>query len=152
MRDMPIWAATVYLAARKAAAGGGVAPCGPEETEAKLRELYAAIPAMRCRGLCAEVACGSVAMIEHERERIQARHGVHIADGMHPQGCPALTAHGNCSVYDDRPMVCRVWGSVPMMSCPYGCQPDGGQLTDLQGAELTSATVMLDRRPPRSRQ
>jgi Fe-S-cluster containining protein len=37
--------------------------------------------------------------------------------------CPALI-DGRCSVYDDRPTICRLWGATESMRCPYGCTPD----------------------------
>lgn len=38
--------------------------------------------------------------------------------------CPSLTASGRCAVYSVRPMICRVWGLVREMACPWGCVPD----------------------------
>jgi Fe-S-cluster containining protein len=37
--------------------------------------------------------------------------------------CPALI-DGRCSVYDDRPTICRLWGATQSMRCPHGCTPD----------------------------
>jgi hypothetical protein len=50
--------------------------------------------------------------------------------------CPALTAVGRCRIYSDRPMVCRLWGVVESMPCPYGCLPEGGLLSDVDGMAL----------------
>ncbi len=36
--------------------------------------------------------------------------------------CPALRA-GRCSVYADRPTICRLWGATTSMPCPHGCTP-----------------------------
>ena len=58
-----------------------------------------------CRGLCVE-SC-----------RKDVGFGAD-ADGM----CTQL-ANGRCSIYDQRPTVCRLWGDVPEMPCPHGCTP-----------------------------
>jgi Fe-S-cluster containining protein len=35
-----------------------------------------------------------------------------------------LGDEGQCSVYDIRPVVCRLWACTPEMACPHGCRPD----------------------------
>lgn len=37
--------------------------------------------------------------------------------------CPYLT-DGRCSIYDARPMICRMWGVARTMPCPHGCEPE----------------------------
>lgn len=49
--------------------------------------------------------------------------------------CPALQ-DGQCSVYDVRPMICRVWGASEDLVCPYGCRPEPGR------RRLTSAETL----------
>jgi Fe-S-cluster containining protein len=41
------------------------------------------------------------------------------------QDCPYLE-DGRCSVYDVRPLVCRLWGLVdaPGLRCEHGCMPE----------------------------
>lgn len=38
--------------------------------------------------------------------------------------CPFVSA-GGCGIYEDRPMVCRLFGAVEsdLMTCPHGCGP-----------------------------
>lgn len=31
---------------------------------------------------------------------------------------------GKCSVYSVRPLICRIWGCLPRMRCPFGCLPE----------------------------
>lgn len=104
--------------------------------EAAFDELYAELPAMECQGLCAQ-SCGPIRMTEPERARIAAA-GVTIPDGgiFTPGMCPALTMFRQCSVYEVRPLICRLWGVVKSMPCPWGCRPEGGWLTDQQGYDL----------------
>lgn len=37
--------------------------------------------------------------------------------------CPHLGKNG-CSVYDDRPLICRLFGTTPKLLCPHGKRPD----------------------------
>lgn len=46
-----------------------------------------------------------------------------------PTDCPALVAD-RCSVYEDRPLICRLWGAVESMPCPHGCEVTPGLLMD----------------------
>lgn len=74
-----------------------------------------------CRGLC-ESSC--------------------VADvgfGTDDQGrCTRLVA-GRCASYEDRPMVCRLWGSVPEMPCPHGCKPT---LSTVEGMVLMVTSLL----------
>jgi Fe-S-cluster containining protein len=38
--------------------------------------------------------------------------------------CPALGDDGRCRVYDARPIVCRLYGSVDELRCEHGCRPE----------------------------
>jgi Fe-S-cluster containining protein len=50
--------------------------------------------------------------------------------------CPLLTILGRCSVYQIRPMVCRIWGAVASMRCEHGCRPAGGWMPEVDGQVL----------------
>lgn len=54
--------------------------------------------------------------------------------------CPALTMLNRCGVYDDRPTICRLWGATAVLSCPYGCVPAGGHMSERE-AHLLLADV-----------
>jgi Putative zinc- or iron-chelating domain len=95
-----------------------------------LEDVYRQVPPVQCRGLCLE-SCGPISMSRHEEAKLLAR-GVKIppmAEAMaalergEDYYCPALRA-GRCSVYDDRPTICRLWGATESMPCPHGCTPD----------------------------
>lgn len=99
---------------------------------ATLAEIYARIPSVKCKGLCQE-CCGPIGMSPLEMERLRGRVGEKIQPtSMGPFGfglcsksltCPLLGANGRCTVYDLRPVICRVWGAVKSMRCPHGCRP-----------------------------
>lgn len=37
--------------------------------------------------------------------------------------CSALKKH-DCSIYESRPTICRLFGATKLLQCPYGCEPD----------------------------
>lgn len=105
-----------------------------DEVDEQLAALYEQVPEINCKGLCAD-ACGPIDGGPREKVRMR-RAGVKLpprheavkamiaSEGNYE--CPALS-DGQCSVYDVRPMVCRIWGAVDDMTCPYGCLPAPGQ-------------------------
>ncbi|MEV5268247.1 YkgJ family cysteine cluster protein [Streptomyces werraensis] len=117
----------------------------PEAVDA----LYTALPRMNCKGKCAS-ACAAVPATPLERQRITAR-GHHWVDGervvladgrVAGTTCSALDQKSmRCRVYEDRPMVCRVWGLIKALECPWGCVPEGGHLDDLEGLRLVNAAA-----------
>lgn len=52
-------------------------------------------------------------------ERVRGPFGEYPEDGT----CPMLTADQRCSVYELRPLVCRLWGMSEQMPCAWGCTP-----------------------------
>ncbi len=106
-----------------------------------LADVYARIPEVRCKGLCEE-SCGPIAMSNEEDARLQGL-GVRIpsmVDGVaaiergEDYYCPALRG-GRCSVYNDRPTICRLWGSTTSMPCSHGCTPQNA-LSQQESYEL----------------
>lgn len=106
----------------------------------QLDAVYEQIPDAGCRGLCV-IGCTSMAMTPLEQRRIAERHGVELPLATAPHGspmlapgqvnadhCPALDQRGLCTVYADRPLVCRLFGSADGLECPFGCVPAGGRL------------------------
>lgn len=103
-----------------------------------LRELYATLPNINCQGHCWN-SCGAIDASPVERRHI-AELGVEIpvfTEEWHERWvagasdyCPAFSmgARGfgrpGCTVYERRPMICRVWGLNEDMRCPYGCEPE----------------------------
>ncbi len=102
----------------------------PVSRDAELDALYAELPALDCLGLC-HGSCGPILMSPAESARL-AEHGTVIPLSW---SCPALTMLRRCSVYEVRPLICRIWASVESMACPHGCRPDRW-LTDVQARDL----------------
>ena len=93
------------------------------------------LPKLECRGMCQE-SCGPVFMSRVEWRRIIDRLG-YAPKGDATMACPMLgRKDGRCRVYDIRPGICRLWGLVASMPCPFGCVPEGGLLSDADGHEV----------------
>lgn len=109
-----------------------------------LDELRERLPGVRCRGLCGPEVCHEAPPVYPiERERI-----LEAAGGVFPEAehgaCPFFDGKG-CTIYPERPIVCRVYGAEPRSEtrkkpwrCPHGCETYGNQ--DLR----ESVRAMLD--------
>lgn len=103
-----------------------------DAVDVELKSFYGQVPEIGCKGLCAD-SCGPIAMGHRENQRIKQA-GVRIpsrAEGkrlfLESDGewsCPALSPEGRCTVYEIRPMICRIWGAAEDLRCPYGCGPE----------------------------
>jgi hypothetical protein len=109
----------------------------------QLAEIYARIPKIACKKLCA-ACCGPVPAFPPELRAI-AKH----APNRNPPKkadrltCPRLDmAFGTCTVYADRPTLCRLWGVVESMPCDHGCKPER-VLTDAESREILQAVRAL---------
>jgi Fe-S-cluster containining protein len=104
-----------------------------------LRNVYAQIPDLHCKGLCANSCRTRIDMSVAEKERIEGNIGRKLPQYMFDvagETCPLL-ANDACTVYGLRPVVCRLWGAAESMPCPHGCAPEGGTLlTDDEALEL----------------
>jgi Fe-S-cluster containining protein len=117
------------------------------ETDAALQHLYDQIPAMTdCRGHC-WISCGPVEMSDRENQRIRGA-GFRITNHLQARQltetfwCEALGPDGRCQVYGIRPLVCRLWGAVESMPCPYGCRPQRW-LSDAEGRALVAESLEI---------
>ncbi|MCU1494919.1 MAG: hypothetical protein JWO62_2683 [Acidimicrobiaceae bacterium] len=118
-------------------------------TEA-IRDIWSRLPELECKGLCQE-SCGPIDGTAVERNLLKRR-GVELVrpmttvlsmlDGISDGTCPAL-ADGRCSVYEDRPTICRLWGLVAEMPCEFGCVPVGGHLAAGQGFAVLARVAAI---------
>lgn len=115
----------------------------PDERTAAIEAIYARVPTIDCRGLCTN-SCTVVPMSVHEGRRLRkngtplpsAEEGlVGLARDFEHYRCPALV-DGRCTVYELRPLICRLYGAVEDMRCEHGCVPDGGFLTTAEARQL----------------
>lgn len=98
----------------------------------KLQELYAQIPSFKCKEGCTD-CCGFIMFSKREWQKIPKK--------FHKPECIACpySANGACEIYEDRPFICRLYGTVdtPRLRCPHGCAPEK-MLTEAEGARLTA--------------
>lgn len=104
--------------------------------KAALDRLYAELPTIACQRKC-ESSCGPILMSRIEDERITKKLGyepVMTLDPTNPRSfrCPMLR-DGLCAVYAIRPMLCRLWGIVETLPCPWGCKPEPRYLSHREG-------------------
>lgn len=112
----------------------------PTPNPEALDALHDALPPLACKGLCWS-SCGPITMSPLERERVEEA-GVPIPPGFfveltdgrsHGTVCPALdTEEKTCKVYEVRPTICRLWGVMKALRCPWGCRPEGGLMDDVE--------------------
>jgi Fe-S-cluster containining protein len=109
-------------------------------TRGAVRRLYASLPRLECEGKC-QASCGPVPVNRLELEELEARAGRKVPHTLLPTDphdfnvllttdstlcCLLLDRErGKCTVYDARPLICRLWGVVrdSLMTCPHGCKP-----------------------------
>lgn len=128
-----------------------------DEVYERLQALYDSLPTVECQGLCYRT-CGPIQMSVAEHTRIRTKHGVEIqpftdsrskawADGARLD-CAALDRMGRCTVYEDRPMICRIWGvGRGEMACPWGCTVTGERLRNRDVMRLVGESYRIGEHP-----
>lgn len=116
-----------------------------------LAEAYASIPEVACAGRCWK-SCGPIPMAPLEVERVRAaaltpfemtssaRVGGGLVMVADDGSCPQLDAMRRCSVYDARPMICRLFGVAAGLRCPFGCEP-ARELSNDEARDLLAAAL-----------
>ena len=88
----------------------------------KIRFFRKHIPSFECEPGCHD-CCGPVTTSTIEMSNLpvktEAEHDAALAD----LTCPHLGENG-CEVYEERPLICRLFGSTPRLVCPRGKRPD----------------------------
>lgn len=95
--------------------------CRLESNHRKLDALRERIPSFTCIVGCHD-CCGPVTASSEEMARLpvktEAEHDAALAE----LSCPHLGQHG-CEVYNERPLICRLFGTTPTLLCPNGMRP-----------------------------
>ncbi len=122
----------------------------PRTREAELRALYAKLPEVHCKGYCANPTainvCSVVTLSKLELNKIEDRVGRENLKLRDLRICPLLK-DGRCSAYDLRPLICRLYGAVESMTCPFGCRPDEGSMSNREATALLDESVRIGGRP-----
>ena len=100
------------------------------EVTDELDAIYAGLPKIECKGLCHASCVSDISMSAAEMERIKNRVG-YKPEAVYGTKCPMLSSFGMCSIYKSRPLICRLWGVVENLRCPFGCMADR-ILTDVE--------------------
>jgi len=106
----------------------------------KHQRLYNKIPTFECKPGCTD-CCGPVPFSKWEWSRIKDKRN---ARGLN---CP-YAVNGRCDIYEQRPLMCRLYGAVETLQCPYGCGPIN-KLTDAQAKEILQEYMKLDKQTNR---
>jgi hypothetical protein len=106
----------------------------------QLQKIYAKIPKIDCKGLCHE-SCGVILVSDAEHKILKKKAGV--APSFNPTTLTCnLLKDGRCTAYRDRPFICRLWGVVKGLKCPYGCEPEKW-LTKEEGDEIKAEIEVI---------
>jgi uncharacterized protein len=85
-----------------------------KQTIRRLEELYARIPKFKCKRGCSE-CCGPVVWSRMEWERLPEAQ----RKNANSMTCPFLDTDSKCEIYEKRPLMCRLFGVVARLTCPY---------------------------------
>lgn len=135
---------------------GGLLKTGLQQID----RLYTQLPTINCKGLCVE-CCGPICMTDMEADRISKQvpdfplkkttigleSGQVLGEGYVSDclRCPLLSNEGRCTVYSIRPLICRLWGMVQSMRCPFGCTPSRW-VTPRESFKLLSEAERISKR------
>jgi len=88
----------------------------------KLRDLRERIPSFTCVAGCHD-CCGPVTASSEEMARLPVKSDAVRDAALAELSCPHLGEHG-CTVYGERPLICRLFGTTPRLACPRGMRPE----------------------------
>ncbi|SDY10989.1 hypothetical protein SAMN04515617_11025 [Collimonas sp. OK242] len=80
------------------------------------------IPTFTCVPGCHD-CCGPVLASTVEMARLPRKSEPEQDAALAALSCPHLGAAG-CQVYEERPLICRLFGTTPRLACPNGKRPE----------------------------
>lgn len=99
-----------------------------------LEAIYSKLPKVPCKRLCGSY-CGPIPLQVLELRRIlESLSGGTLPAPCESGSCPLLK-NGECTRYQLRPLICRIFGAVPRLACPHGCEPERW-MTDAEVAAI----------------
>lgn len=91
-------------------------------TSQKIQFFRKKIPSFTCEPGCHD-CCGPVTTSSYEMANLPVKsdeeHDIALAN----LNCPHLGEKG-CTVYLERPLICRLFGTTPKLACPRGKRPE----------------------------
>jgi Fe-S-cluster containining protein len=98
-----------------------------------LNKIYKKIPSLKCPPGCS-ACCGPVPLCSKEasvlKDLVKDNPDKSLLEGLNSfmtptdpdLNCKFSSAKG-CTVYENRPLMCRLFGTVESLKCPLGCAP-----------------------------
>ncbi|WP_339488961.1 YkgJ family cysteine cluster protein [Pseudomonas sp. EL_65y_Pfl2_R95] len=90
-------------------------------TRRKIDHLRLHIPRFDCIPGCHD-CCGPVTASSEEMSRLPHKSDAEHEAALEALDCVHLGPQG-CEVYDQRPLICRLFGTTPRLPCPHGRGP-----------------------------
>lgn len=87
----------------------------------EIERLYASMPKIKCKGLCAG-ACTIILFSKTEARRME-RLNIPVPACTEQGICTALK-NRRCTIYPNRPFICRLYGVSRRLRCDFGCIPE----------------------------
>ncbi|WP_338800324.1 YkgJ family cysteine cluster protein [Pseudomonas sp. RSB 5.4] len=87
----------------------------------KIRNLRQQIPSFECVPGCHD-CCGPVTTSPEEMARLPRKTRAEQDAAMDELNCVHLGPNG-CTVYEERPLICRLFGTTKTLPCPNGRGP-----------------------------
>ena len=91
-------------------------------TSRKIDQLRLQIPSFACVPGCHD-CCGPVTASSEEMARLPMKSDAEHDAALAEYNCVHLGPQG-CTVYDQRPLICRLFGTTPNLPCPRGQGPE----------------------------
>ncbi|MDI6760875.1 MAG: hypothetical protein QMD05_08605 [Candidatus Brocadiaceae bacterium] len=103
--------------------------------ENPLHKLYSLVPDFECIAGCT-ACCGPVPFTKQEWDKVKDKRRVTSLT------CPYATL--GCEIYDNRPFLCRLYGTVEKMLCPFGRRPKMLLTEDQKTILMNQYCALLD--------
>jgi len=88
----------------------------------RIRFYRERIPTFACTPGCHD-CCGPVTASSEEVARLPIKSDQKHDEAFAELNCPYLGDNG-CEVYEERPLICRLFGTSPNIPCPNGQRPE----------------------------
>lgn len=88
----------------------------------KIRDLRRQIPSFECVPGCHD-CCGPVTTSSEEMARLPRKTAAEQDAALEALNCVHLGPDG-CTVYEERPLICRLFGTTERLPCPNGRRPE----------------------------
>ena len=92
------------------------------QTAQQIRFYRSRIPGFACKPGCHD-CCGPVTASSEEVQRLPRKTAAEHEHALAHLDCVYLGPQG-CTVYAERPLICRLFGTSASLPCPHGCAPE----------------------------